>query len=237
MIIGLLTGRGGNSNQSLPFKNSFLINRVPLMLYPYYSAKKSRFIDDIYISTDGKELKEIAYKNNIKVINRPKKYSKPDSQHIECIEHTLSYFKKNKIEVNILVILMCNIAIQPKGSIDGCIKMLLNDKKIDSVVTVREWGDHHPSRAKTIDKNGNLVPIIKDLNSKTTTRQLLDKTFYLDHQVWAFRITNYNLPKAGPGPWYWMGKNVKPYFNKDIVVDVHDISDIEYSKLYLKKNG
>ncbi len=235
MIIGLLTGRGGNKSQSLPYKNSKKILGTPLMLYPYLAAKKSKLIDDIYISTDGPELKKIANKNSIKIIHRPKKFSKSNSQHIECINHALDTFKKKNIKVEIIVILMCNVAIQPNKSIDKCIKALKEDSKLDSAVTCREWGDHHPSRAKTISKEGFLKPIIKKIDV-TTTRQGLDQTYYLDHQVWAFRVRNMKLSNNGQKPWYWMGKRIKPIFNKELVIDIHTKEDLEYSKQWLKVN-
>jgi len=237
MIIGLLTGRGGRKSQSLPYKNTKKILGKPLMLYPYLAAIKSKFIDDIYISTDGDELKNIAKKNNIKIINRPKSFAKDNSQHVECINHSLRYFKKKKIEISILVILMCNVAIQPKGSIDRCIEALLKDESIDCSVTCREWGDHHPSRAKKIDKNGFLQPITSnELTKVTTTRQNLGETYYLDHQVWAFRIRDMKLPPQGQYPWYWMGKKIKPIFNKDLVLDIHNEYDLKYSEMWLKLN-
>lgn len=233
MIVGLLTGRGGRKSQSLPFKNSINLLGKPLMLYPYLAAQKSKFINDIYISTDGPELKKIAKKNNIKIIHRPKKFSKSNSQHIECINHALETLKKKNIKVEIIVILMCNVAIQPNKSIDSCIRALKEDPGLDSAVTCREWGDHHPSRAKTICKDGFLKPLIKKTNV-TTTRQELDKTYYLDHQVWAFRVRNMKLPKNGQKPWYWMGKKIKPIFNKELVIDIHSKEDLEYSKQWLK---
>ena len=235
MIVGLLTGRGGSKSQSLPFKNSIKLLGKPLMLYPFYAAKKSKLIDDIYISTDGPELKKIAKKNKIKIIHRPKKFSKSNSQHIECINHALETLKKKNIKVEIIVILMCNVAIQPSKSIDRCIRALKENSRLDSAVTCREWGDHHPSRAKTIGKNGFLKPIIKKTNV-TTTRQDLDKTYYLDHQVWAFRVRNMKLPNNGQKPWYWMGKSIKPIFNKELVIDIHSKEDLEYSKQWLKIN-
>lgn len=236
MIIGLLTGRGGRKTQSLPFKNTKKVLGKPLMLYPYLAAKKSKFIDDIYISTDGDEIKEIAKKNDIKIINRPKSLAQDNSQHIDCINHSLKFFKSKNINVNILVILMCNVAIQPLGSIDRCIKALIDDESIDCAVTCKEWGDHHPSRAKTFNKKGFLKPISKNIKL-TTTRQDLDETYYLDHQVWAFRIRKMSLPKSGQYPWYWMGKKIKPIINDDIVIDIHNEMDIKYSELWLKNNS
>ena len=238
MIIGLLTGRGGSPEQSLPYKNTYPVLGRPAMLYPYLAAKKSKLIDDIYLSTDGEDLKETARAEGIKIIDRPSQYARADSQHDECINHALDYLFELGIDVEIIVILMCNVAIQPEGSIDRCIQALLDDTSIDTAVTVREWGDHHPSRAKRMDEEDLLSPIVTVGDERiTTTRQLLGNCYYLDHQVWAFRVKGKHLPSDGQGPWYWMGHKIKGIANDDLVLDIHNIADVAYSEMWLRANG
>jgi CMP-N,N'-diacetyllegionaminic acid synthase len=236
MNIALLTGRGGTGS-SFPGKNVYPILGRPLMLYPYLAAKRSRLIDDIYISTDGEDLKQVARDHEIKIIDRPPEFARPDSQHNECIDHALGVFREKKVQVDILVILMCNVGIQPGGKIDECIQALLDDSTLDTAVTVHEWGDHHPTRAKTTDGEGMLVPIIPMKEKVTTTRQLLGATFYLDHQVWAFRVRDYRLPDGGHQPWWFMGNRVKGIPNEDLIVDVHTRADIAYTEMWLRAQG
>src|SRR5262249_16621956 len=127
--------------------------------------------------------------------------------------------------------------IQPEGKIDACLQALLDDPTLDTAVTVHEWGDHHPTRAKTVDAQGLLVPIIPMPEHVTTTRQLLGTTVYLDHQVWAFRIRDYVLPATGFPPWSFMGSRVKGIVNEDIVLDIHTSADIAYTEQWLRANG
>src|SRR5262245_45641053 len=117
MNIALLTGRGG-AGSSFPGKNIYPILGRPLMLYPYLAAKRSRLIDDIYISTDGEEHNRVARDHGIKVIDRPPEFARPDSQHNECIDHALQVLRENRVPVETLTILMCNVGIQPEGKID-----------------------------------------------------------------------------------------------------------------------
>jgi CMP-N,N'-diacetyllegionaminic acid synthase len=238
MIIGLLTGRAGSPDQELPYKNIYPILGRPVMLYPYLAARESKLIEDIYISTDGEELKKIARAEKIKIIDRPPETARADSQHDACINHALAYFAAQGITVEILVILMCNVPIQPPGSIDRCIQALLDDPSLDTAVTIREWGDHHPSRAKRMGSDGCLSAILDHDGSRvTTTRQLLGNCCYLDHQVWAFRIRNSRLPEDGQWPWYWMGQKIKGIENTDIVVDLHNRNDVRYAEMWLQAQG
>jgi len=238
MIIGLLTGRAGSADQVLPFKNIYPVLGRPVMMYPYLAAKKSKLIDDIYLSTDGEEIKQVGRENNIKIIDRPPEFAASDSQHNTCINHALDVLREQGVDVSIVVILMCNVPIQPEGIIDRCIEELLDDESLDTVCTVREWGDHHPSRAKTLDINGFLVPILdEEKTNVTTTRQLLGDCYYLDHQVWAFRVRDKHLPDKGQTPWYWMGDKIKGIENTDLVVDIHNKADVKYGEMWLKANG
>lgn len=236
MKIALLTGRGGTGS-SFPGKNVYPVLGQPLMLYPFFAAKRSKLVDDIYLSTDGEELKAVGRKHGIKIIDRPAEFARPDSQHNECIEHALSVFRELEVPVEILVVLMCNVGIQPEGKIDQCIQALLDDTSLDTAVTVREWGDHHPTRAKTLDSGGFLVPILDIKQPVTTTRQLLGETFYLDHQVWAFRIRDYKLAVGGYQPWDFMGRKVKGIPNRDLVIDIHNSADLEYTEMWLRSHG
>jgi len=236
MNIALLTGRGGQGS-SFPGKNVYPILGRPLMLYPYMAAKRSRLIDDIYLSTDGEDLKACARQQEIKVIDRPPEFARPDSQHNECIDHALGVFREKKVPVTTLTILMCNVGIQPAGKIDECIQALLDAPSLDTAVTVHEWGDHHPTRAKTTDADGLLAPIVPMKEKVTTTRQLLGATFYLDHQVWTFRIRDYRLPAQGYQPWWFMGQRVKGIANEDLVIDIHTPADVQYTEMWLRANG
>lgn len=238
MVIGLLTGRAGSAEQAVPFKNVHPVLGRPLMLYPYLAATRSRLINDIYLSTDGEELKKIARSEGIKIIDRPKEMARFDSQHDACINHALEVLGERGVRVEIIVILMCNVPIQPDGSIDRCIQALMDDPSLDTAVTVREWADHHPSRAKTMGENGLLTQILPEADTNvTTTRQLLGNCYYLDHQVWAFRVRGGRLSRDGQGPWYWMGRKIKGIANRDLVIDIHTLDDVAYAEMWLKAHG
>lgn len=235
MIIGLLTGRGESG--SLKDKNVYPVLGRPLMVYPLLAARRARLLDDLYISTDGEKLKQVARQHGVRVIDRPPGYARPDSQHDECMEHALSVLRDRAVPVEVLVILMCNVGIQPPGKIDACVQALLDDPRLDAAVTIRDWGDHHPSRAKTVDADGLLKPLGAVPAGITTTRQLLEPTFYLDHQVWAVRIRDHRLPQRGQPPWTFLGERIRGIVNQDLVVDVHNEADVAYTEMWLRAHG
>lgn len=230
MIIALLTGRGGN--QSLPDKNIYPVCDKPLLWYPLQSARRAKLLDDIYLSTEDPKIKAVARDLGVKIIDRPPEFARPDSQHDECMLHAVQELARRGIGVEILVILMCNVGIQPPGRIDACVQALLEDPELDSAVTMRDWGDHHPTRAKRVTAEGLLEPILSMEGSVTTTRQLLGDCYFMDHQVWALRVERCFRPDGQP-PWRFLGRRVKGIVNEDIVIDVHNLADIRHTEMWL----
>ena len=115
--------------------------------------------------------------------------------------------------------------------------MIYNDDSITSVVPVEIDQDHHPFRAKTIDKNGSLIPFF-DFNGQkiSSNRQDLSKCVFLCHNFWTLNCRKSILSNApGQAPWTFLGNNIKPI---EVVgcFDVHDINDIEKTEAWIKQN-
>jgi len=51
MIIAILIGRDGSVG--IPKKNVYPILNRPLMSYPLLAAQNSKFVDEVYVSTDS----------------------------------------------------------------------------------------------------------------------------------------------------------------------------------------
>ena len=53
-VIGITLARGGS--KGIPKKNIYPINGHPLISYTLQAALKSKYINDVYVSTDSKEI-------------------------------------------------------------------------------------------------------------------------------------------------------------------------------------
>ena len=237
MNIALLTGRG--KSLSLPDKNIIKVLGRPMFTYPALMAQRAKTIDDIYISTDGEALIEIAKEIGIKIIKRPSYLAQPDSQHKDAILHALEELKKQNICPEILVVLLCNVGTHASGMIDKCVNILLKNKNIDSVVTVDERNEYHPLRAKKIGGEGFLEPFISYEKGQkiSTNRQDLEPCYFLDHSIWALRVENcFKENSKGQPPWDFMGNKIMGVPLKG-AIDIHSIEDISYTERWLLENG
>jgi CMP-N-acetylneuraminic acid synthetase len=84
-MIALILARGGS--KGVPRKNIKDLNGKPLLSYPIEAAKKTKFISDVYVSTDDEEIASIAIRCGAKVIYRPIELGGDDSLDVDAFRH------------------------------------------------------------------------------------------------------------------------------------------------------
>ena len=67
-ILIIIPARGGS--KGIPKKNIKLLNGIPLIAHSIEYAQSSQHIDNIIVSTDSEEIKNIALKYKVNTINR-----------------------------------------------------------------------------------------------------------------------------------------------------------------------
>jgi len=229
----LLTGRGNNT---LADKNVLPVLGKPLLQYPGIEAKKVSSISDYWVSSDCDKILTAANEIGYQKIVRPKEYARPDSQHIDVIDHALGYMAEQGSKPDIIVVLLANSVTVKAEWIEDCINAILKNNDITACVPVFKDLDHHPYRAKKIDKQGFLEPFF-DFTGKSisTNRQDLEPSFFLCHNFWVLNLSSINR-NTGQLPWFFMGDKVLPY-PVDEAFDVHTPEDIIRSEKWLIKSG
>ena len=86
----------------MPKKNIKNFGGIPLLVHSINYAKKFGFIDAIYVSTDHAEIKTIALKENVQVIDRPDDLSGDFEPTISTLKHVVETLG-NTIETIILL--------------------------------------------------------------------------------------------------------------------------------------
>ncbi len=232
-ITALLTGRGNNA---LKDKNMLPVFGRPLLHYPALVAKQVDLIDDFFVSSDDDKILDAAAMVGYKKIIRPEEFARPDSQHVDVIDHALSEMTKMERRPNILIVLLANTVMIKEEWVVDCINCILNDPSLTAAVPVYKEMDHHPFRAKRLDPNGNLVPFFDFSTTKVSTnRQDLEPSFFLCHNFWVLNLDAIDR-STGLAPWIFMGDRVKPY-EVDEAFDVHTLSDLKICEDWLTENG
>ena len=104
----------------LPNKNFKYFDGNPLFYRTYLQAKRSRYIDDIFISTDSIKIEKFLKKKQIKIpFLRPKKYSGSKTKSETVVKHVLRNLKS---KYNSIILLQPTSPLRTTEIIDDFIK-------------------------------------------------------------------------------------------------------------------
>jgi CMP-N-acetylneuraminic acid synthetase len=212
MIPAILIGRDGS--KGFPGKNTYKILGKSLMVYPLEAALNSKYIDSIYVSTDSKKIKDIAYNYNCIVIDRPKELCTEDARCEYVFKHAYEYIKKNN-DIEMIVLLMCNAPMITEDTIDKGIEILRKNPNIDSAITVSRYNMYSPLRARKINKNGLLEPFVRhdligDIKKLDSDRNSQGDCWFADMGTSIIRPRCLDNINDGLLPQKWMGKKIYP---------------------------
>ena len=213
--------------------------------YPIIAAKRTKEIEQIFVSTDCPNIKKFTKKYNVTFLKRPKYLATSKALGEDVFKD--AYFKiksivekKNK-KLEMLVLLMANAGTVNNKLINKGISILKNNKKFDSAVTTSIYNMWSPIRARRLTKEKTLKPFIPFKNFPKNIKINCDRdaqgdVYYADMSVSVVRPKCLEQMDKGLLPQKWMGKNIAP-----IVSDAGFDLDFEWQvpilKFWLKKNG
>jgi CMP-N-acetylneuraminic acid synthetase len=165
-ILAVIPARGGS--KGIPRKNIRLLKDKPLIYYSIINALKSKYITDVYISSEDDEILALAAKFGAKVHKRDKSIADDVTTLDPVIYDCYEYAQKiNDITYDIIVTLQPTSPLLKTTSIDKAIKQIL-ETDIDTIISVKDAT--HLSWKKIDDK---YIPNYK----QRVNRQYLTPTY------------------------------------------------------------
>ena len=86
-VLCIIPARGGS--KGVLKKNLRFLNGKPLLYYVAHAAKESRYIGEVYVSTDDDEINAYAVSLGVKVIDRPGEFATDDAVSEDAVLHAL----------------------------------------------------------------------------------------------------------------------------------------------------
>ena len=133
-ILGLVPARSGS--QELKNKNLLKINGKTLIERVLIQAKKSKYINKVFLSTDSSDYKKILKKLNLENnYIRPKKLATNTASIYDVARHAVSWYEKNNWDADYVVILQPTTPFRLAKDIDKVIKILIRSNA-DSAISI-----------------------------------------------------------------------------------------------------
>ena len=232
MNAAIVTARAGS--KSIRDKNVHPVGGRPLVAYPVEAALDATRVDEVWVSTDGESIAEVARAMGCRVLERPDELAGDSVNHGDVIRHAVEEVAAERPELANVVLLLGNTVMIDGPLIDRCLGLLDERPELDSVMTVWEAADDHPLRALEI-RDGRLVPYGDPERQVSTERQSYLPAYYYDQGVWAFR-EDCVARRDGPNPWWWMGRNCHPVVRTWVTGrDVHTPFDVAIAEWWLER--
>ena len=135
-ILAVIPARGGS--KGIPRKNIRLLKDKPLIYYSIINALKSKYITDVYVSSEDDEILALAAKFGAKVHKRDKSIADDVTTLDPVIYDCYEYAQKiNDITYDIIVTLQPTSPLLKTTSIDKAIKQIL-ETDIDTIISVKD---------------------------------------------------------------------------------------------------
>ena len=176
-FLGIIPARGGS--KGLPGKNIKELCDKPLIAWSIEVGLKSKYIDELMVTTDSDVTAEIAKQYGAKVpFLRPEGLATDTATTFDVVMHTIDFYKtKMHREFDYIVLLEPTSPLREADDIDNMIKKVIeNEDEFDSIVSIGEVHEHPSIMKKIIDKEF-LVPYC-DSMEMTSRRQDNDTAYF-----------------------------------------------------------
>ncbi len=234
-ILGLIPARGGS--KSVPRKNIKSLAGEPLITYSIRAALASQYITRVIVSTEDKEIADIArgYYAEVPFL-RPVELAEDNVTDLPVFQHCLTWLREHEnYHPDIVAHLRPTAPLRTSLNIDQGIEILLDSPEVDTVRSVCPVGQH-PLKMWKIKEN-LLTPFVpeqvyKIFESYNEPRQKLPDAFIQNGSVDVIR-TKVILAMNS-----MTGKNIKPLVMDELdSVNIDSILDWHLAEILMKSRA
>lgn len=222
-VLVIIPARRGSKR--IKEKNGILIGNKMLLQYSIEIAKKSKYVDEIMVSTDSKEWLDLAIKMGcMNIALRPQSLSTDTSRIVDVMIYEIrKYHLEEKFSA--VILLQPTSPYRTVELLDGAIeKYFQTEESLITVVKCKE----NPIFMRKIE-NGELKKIIDD--SSDIRSQDFETVYKIIGNIYINNIKNININTI-------LNENIIPYIiDEKFAIDIDTQDDITEAKEILKENG
>jgi len=220
-VTAMILARAGS--KGIHNKNIIDFCGKPLIVWSIEQAMQSKYVEDVYVSTDGEEIAEISKKHGAEIIWRPADLASDTASSESALIHAVSEVKK-KHKISAVMFLQATSPIRLDIDIDNAVDTFF-DNSYDSLFSMSVLEDYCIWKKK----ENKLYSFTYDYLNRGR-RQERESLFLENGSIYIFKpeILINNRNRLGGK----IGMYEMPF---DRSYEIDSISDIEICSYFMKK--
>jgi N-acylneuraminate cytidylyltransferase/CMP-N,N'-diacetyllegionaminic acid synthase len=180
-VLAVIIARGGS--KGLPLKNIRLLAGKPLIAYTIDAALQARLLDRTVVSTDDRQIAEIARQYGAEIpFLRPPELAQDETTVYPVLSHAVQWLENCEgYRPDYVMLLQPTSPLRTAGDIDNAIVLAL-ERNADGVVSLCET-KHHPYWTKRVTEDGQVVEFAP-LDRAYDRRQELPRAYALNGAIY-----------------------------------------------------
>ena len=167
-------------------KNLRLINNKPLIVYSIEQAIATKLFDQIVVSSDSKEIREVALANGATFcVDRPAELATDTAPKLPAIKHCVENAEKKFGQFEVIIDLDATAPLRESSDIIGALE-LLQSAQADNVITGTPAHRSPYFNLVEIDANG-IVSLSKPPANVVARRQDSPQCFDMNASIYVWR--------------------------------------------------
>ena len=189
-IVAVIPARAGS--KAIPNKNIRLINKKPLVYYAIHTALQSKWISEIIVTTDSKEIQVIAKQMGVKFIDRDSKLAEDDVTLDSVIYDAVKH-----IDADYVVTMQPTSPLLNYISLDAAIETCIKDD-IDTCISVTnrphlswrlENGHYYPNYQERLNRQYLPANYVENGAFMITKRECVNERSRIGSTIGVFELS------------------------------------------------
>lgn len=185
-FLAIIPARGGS--KGLPGKNIKELCGKPLIAWSIEAGLKSKYLDEVVVSTDYQNIAEIAKKYGASVpFLRPDFLASDTATSFDAVKHVIEFYKDElKKEYEYIVLLEPTSPLREDTDIDNAIEQLLASNA-NSIVGICKTEDQNPAFLVCKD-NDDFISGYENKDMKVLRRQDIEDVYFFEGTIYVSKL-------------------------------------------------
>ena len=208
----------------MPRKNVLDLCGKPLISWTIEAALTSKYLDEVVVTSDDREILGIANNMKVRSIERPPHLASDTASTFDAVKHTID----NVDSYEYIVLLQTTSPLRNATHIDKAIELLAR-KGADAVISVSNIS-HNPAWSNTLDESLSMKNFINEEFLKKSSQDL-EKYYKLNGAIYICKTKKLLEEKS-----FFLRDNIFAFImSTTSSVDIDKKEDFEFANLYLSK--